>query len=64
MGNSESSSCEEETAEEEEDMDQETIDMFVSGIGRLTGKRGCKMLKFCKATKLNICKRSISVGSD
>lgn len=40
MGNSESSSCEEETTEEEEDMDQETIDMFVSGIGRLTGKRG------------------------
>lgn len=38
MGNSESSSCEEETAEEE-DMDQETIDMFVSGIGRLNGKR-------------------------
>lgn len=40
MGNSESSSCEEETAEEEEAMDQETIDMFVSGIGRLNGRKG------------------------
>lgn len=40
MGNSEFSSCEEEIVEEEEDMDQEIIDMFVSGIGRLIGKRG------------------------
>lgn len=40
MGNSESSSCEEETVEEEEAMDQETIDMFVSWIGRLNGEEG------------------------
>lgn len=67
MGNSESSSCEEETAEEEEDMDQETIDMFsslcVSTEVQQAVKGFCVFEKVCsKCSPVDCCGLPSSVS--